>query len=93
MAPKPFYKPVSTPEDIREKAKDFNLDLVFQQKEGNRKELPASCQWCIVINKIGHSAWDKLKDKFTGKLRLVSGTTETVKVLADINSQVGMGVR
>lgn len=79
--------------DIREKSKVFNLDLRFQKKEGRQSEPPPSCQWCVVINKISHPAWNKLKKNFGGRIRLVEGVTQAMQILADINSQVCSGVR
>lgn len=75
--------------DIREKASGFNLDLIFKKKEGRTDDPPPSCEWCVVINKISHPAWDKMKRKFTSeRIRLVEGTSEALKVLADINAVV-----
>ncbi len=77
--------------ELRERASAFSLDLVFQR--GRQTTKPPSVQWCIAINKLSHSASDKLGSKLENRIRLVEGTTGALKELAEINSLVGTGVR
>ncbi|MDD4804752.1 MAG: hypothetical protein PHN69_06335 [Candidatus Pacebacteria bacterium] len=80
--------------DILEKAAGFNLELIFRKKEGKIFDPPASCNYCLVINKINHPAWNAMKAKFSkkgkGRIQLVTGISDALKELADINAQVGM---
>jgi len=81
--------------DIREKAKGFTLiDLIFAEKDSRMKGTLPSCQWCVMLMKSSHAASGKLK-KSLGNDRIfpVEGISMAVKALADINSQVGTGVR
>lgn len=79
--------------DILDRTKEFNLELRFQKKEGRQPEPPPSCQWCVVINKVSHPAWNKLKGHFGKRISLVEGLTQALQTLADINSLAGSGVR
>ena len=81
-------------QEIKTKAAGFNLDLIFYKKEGRQVEPPPSCQWCIMIKKVGHPAWNKIRDNMgTDRVFLVEGVTDAMKKLADINALIGTGVR
>ena len=74
-------------EDIRRKAKDFKLELVFVGK-GWREKIPPSCNWFIVNRKVSHSTTLRMQKSFNGKhVYVVNGITEMMKVLADINAR------
>ena len=80
--------------DIRQKAKDFKLELVFTKNDSSRVETPASCSWCVMMRKTSHADYHKLKGGVgSDRLRVVDGITGAMKALADINSLVGTGVK
>lgn len=75
-------------EDIRRKAKDFQIELVFVGK-GWREKVPPSCNWFIVNRKVSHSTTNRMQRDFNGEhMFVVNGITEAMKALADINARV-----
>jgi hypothetical protein len=76
---------------ILEKSRPFELDLRFHPL-GRQREAPPSCQWCIVLNKIGHPTWGRLKNRFGDRIRLVEGIDGTMSELTRINSLACSGV-
>jgi len=76
--------------DIKEKVSGFNLELVTCKKG----EVPPSAGYCVMMRKISHPAWQKIRDGIgNDRVYLVEGITEALKKLADINSLIGTGVR
>jgi hypothetical protein len=76
--------------DIREKAAGFNLELVTCK----RGEVQPLASWCVMMNKIGHQVYHKIKAAVgNDRLFMVDGTTEAMKKLAEINSLIGTGIR
>jgi len=79
--------------EIRERAENFNLELMFRKKEGRIFNPPTSCNYCLVFTKVDHPTWDRMKSKFgKGKIHLVTGISDALSELAKINSLVGTGV-
>lgn len=79
--------------DIIEKAKGFNLDLIFRNKDRKIFDPPTSCNYCLVIKKVSHPAWEAMKKKFEkGHIHIVNGIDSALKELANINALAGMGV-
>jgi hypothetical protein len=82
-------------QDIEAQANDLklNLELVFQRKDST-EEPPPSASWCVMFRKNSHAQYRKLKKGVgSDRLRIVEGTTDALKELADINSLVGQGIK
>lgn len=80
--------------EIRERSKDFNLELMFREHKRQCHNLPYTCSWCLVMNKLNHPSWDKLNKKYgSNRIKLIEGVTAALKELANINSQIGMGIQ
>lgn len=80
-------------DEIERRAKSFNLDLMFQNKENRKQDPPPSCHWCVSLRMISHSASEKItKALGNDRFYLVNGIEKAVETLANINSRVGTGV-
>lgn len=79
--------------NIREKAADFKLELVFIRTEGKLQGRRPSAGWHVVnITKVSHKHTDGITAS-SGHERIlyVRGIDSLMKTLADINAKVGQG--
>lgn len=72
---------------IAERARGFELDLVFYDKQRQLSGTPPSCQWCVVLNKTNHSVTRKLRDNHGERVTMVEGIDGALSVLANLNSR------
>jgi len=73
-------------QSIREKTHDLDLDLelVFRRKD-DREKTPPSCNWCIIMKKLSHSASARIEKRMDNShVFYVEGITSTVKILREI---------
>ncbi|GEM_PF-2905111 len=78
-------------EAVRQKAGEFQLELVFGGK-GNREKAPPSCNWCIMNKKVSHSTlWRTKSEVGNQHVFVVNGVDGALKKLADINAKVIAG--
>lgn len=74
--------------DIRAKAGEFKLNLVFKGKDVEKSAAPSSCQWCVSLRKMSHAMSGRLKKTMGKNIIIVDGITGALKALADINSRI-----
>ncbi len=74
--------------DISEKSRDFNLELMMLDKDIKKVRVPPSCQWCIVFKKTSHAGSESIKTHFGDRMIVVGGVKAALSALADIHSQI-----